>query len=81
MEQVVKVTRNYQITIPAGIRERAGIKIGDKVLIYYDEKEKVIKIKKINELDRVIRMLDDLPERKIDWKKIKKEYYEAKGNY
>ncbi|PSN87088.1 AbrB family transcriptional regulator [Candidatus Marsarchaeota G2 archaeon OSP_D] len=29
----VKVTRNYQITIPAEVRSKLGIKVGDKVLV------------------------------------------------
>jgi len=44
MREVVKVTRNYQITIPATIREKIGIREGDYVEIIYDEKENVIKI-------------------------------------
>ncbi|MCU7787600.1 AbrB/MazE/SpoVT family DNA-binding domain-containing protein [Pyrobaculum sp. 3827-6] len=32
----VKVTRNYQITIPAGYRKKLGIKIGDVVTIYME---------------------------------------------
>ena len=30
---VVRVTRNYQITIPAEVRKRLGIKVGDRVLV------------------------------------------------
>ncbi|GAB6947853.1 AbrB/MazE/SpoVT family DNA-binding domain-containing protein [Vulcanisaeta sp. JCM 16161] len=37
----VKVTRNYQVTIPADIRERLGIRIGD-VLIVYVEDDKIV---------------------------------------
>ncbi|BDR92451.1 AbrB/MazE/SpoVT family DNA-binding domain-containing protein [Vulcanisaeta souniana] len=37
----VKVTRHYQITIPAGIRERLGIKEGN-VLIVYVEDDKIV---------------------------------------
>ncbi len=37
----VKVTRNFQVTIPAGIRERLGIRVGD-VLIVYVEDDKII---------------------------------------
>jgi AbrB family looped-hinge helix DNA binding protein len=29
---VVRVTRNYQITIPAEVRRRLGIKAGDRVV-------------------------------------------------
>lgn len=37
----VKVIRNFQVTIPAGIRERLGIKVGD-VLIVYVEDDKIV---------------------------------------
>jgi AbrB family looped-hinge helix DNA binding protein len=30
---VVRVTRNYQITIPAEVRRRLGIKVGDRVVV------------------------------------------------
>ncbi len=44
--EVVKVTRNYQVTIPASVRRKAGIEEGDLVKICYDESEDVIKIYK-----------------------------------
>jgi AbrB family looped-hinge helix DNA binding protein len=37
----VKVTRNYQVIIPASIRDRLGIKEGD-VLIVYVEDDKIV---------------------------------------
>ncbi|MGC9085491.1 MAG: AbrB/MazE/SpoVT family DNA-binding domain-containing protein, partial [Thermoproteota archaeon] len=40
----VKVTRNYQITIPSEIRERFKVKEGDFLVVSYDEEENVIKI-------------------------------------
>jgi len=40
-----KVTRNYQVTIPSGIRKRVEVKAGDTLLIEYDEEEGVIKLK------------------------------------
>ena len=43
-EKVVKVTRNYQITIPSEIRERFKVKEGDFLVVSYDEEENVIKI-------------------------------------
>ena len=50
--QEVKVTRNYQITIPKAIAERARIKVGDKIIVIYDGKEIVLKrgesIKRLN---------------------------------
>ncbi len=42
--EVVKVTRNYQVTIPASVRKKAGIKEGDLVEVSYDEREGIIKI-------------------------------------
>ena len=44
LKETIKVTRNYQITIPATIREAAGIKQGEYLTITYDQKEKTIKI-------------------------------------
>jgi len=38
----VKVTRNYQVTIPAEIRSRLGIREGDYVEVTFDEKNGVI---------------------------------------
>ena len=32
----VKITRNYQTTIPSDIRNKLKIKIGDRVIIYTD---------------------------------------------
>ncbi len=42
--EVVKVTRNYQVTIPATVRKKAGIREGDYVEVWFDEEEGVIKI-------------------------------------
>jgi len=39
-----KVTRNYQITIPADIRARTNVEKGDVVVMEYLEEEGVIKI-------------------------------------
>lgn len=43
-EDIVKVSRNYQVTIPAKIRQKFQIKEGDLVKVIYDEKENVVKI-------------------------------------
>ncbi|ADC65707.1 transcriptional regulator, AbrB family [Ferroglobus placidus DSM 10642] len=43
----VKVTRNYQITIPAEIRRKVNLRLGDVVDVTYDEKTGEIRIKKI----------------------------------
>lgn len=41
---MVKVTRNYQVTIPASIRSMIEIREGDFVKIIYDESDGFIKI-------------------------------------
>jgi len=51
--QEVKVTRNYQITIPKAIAEKIGLKVGDKVLISYEDNEIKIVPKKVNLLDMI----------------------------
>ena len=38
----VKVTRNYQITIPASVREAVGLKIGEYVEVYVDEEGRIV---------------------------------------
>lgn len=40
-----KVTRNYQITIPAEIRSRTRVERGDTLVMEYYEEEGVIKIR------------------------------------
>ncbi len=56
MRRVVKVTRNYQVTIPAGVRERAGIREGDLVEVSYDEREGVVKIAPVRRKRLTIRL-------------------------
>ncbi|MDG6930493.1 MAG: AbrB/MazE/SpoVT family DNA-binding domain-containing protein [Nitrososphaerota archaeon] len=43
-EDIVKVTRNYQMTIPSRVRAKVGIKEGSTVRVIYDSNEGVIKI-------------------------------------
>ena len=47
MEQLVKVTRGGQITLPAGVRRAAGINIGDYVEIVVTEDSLVLKAKHV----------------------------------
>jgi len=56
MEQIAKVTRNYQITIPAVIRDKIGLKEGDVVKVIYDEQEGVIKILPIKRRRTTVRI-------------------------
>jgi len=50
VEEIVKVSRNYQVTIPAKIRQKFQIKNGDLVKVIYDEKENAVKISIMKEL-------------------------------
>lgn len=45
VEEVVKVTRKYQVTIPKGVREKVGIKMGDELKV--TDKGDLIVIEKI----------------------------------
>ncbi|BDC17187.1 AbrB/MazE/SpoVT family DNA-binding domain-containing protein [Acidianus sp. HS-5] len=47
MEEV-KVTRNYQITIPYNVRERLGIKVGDNLVVYLEGDKIIIQKKRGN---------------------------------
>nr|5ITM_A Chain A, AbrB family transcriptional regulator [Saccharolobus solfataricus]5ITM_B Chain B, AbrB family transcriptional regulator [Saccharolobus solfataricus]5ITM_C Chain C, AbrB family transcriptional regulator [Saccharolobus solfataricus]5ITM_D Chain D, AbrB family transcriptional regulator [Saccharolobus solfataricus]5ITM_E Chain E, AbrB family transcriptional regulator [Saccharolobus solfataricus]5ITM_F Chain F, AbrB family transcriptional regulator [Saccharolobus solfataricus] len=44
VEEIVKVSRNYQVTIPAKVRQKFQIKEGDLVKVTFDESEGVVKI-------------------------------------
>jgi len=44
VEEIVKVSRNFQVTIPAKVRQKFQIKDGDLVKVIYDEKENAVKI-------------------------------------
>jgi antitoxin PrlF len=48
---VVTVTRNYQVTIPAEVRRRLGIKAGDRVVVEV-EGDKIVIRKAVGGLPR-----------------------------
>jgi len=50
IEEVVKVSRNFQVTIPSKVRQKFHIKDGDLVKVVYDEKENAVKITVMKEL-------------------------------
>ncbi len=52
----VKVTRNYQISIPAEIRRSANIKLGDILEVRYDEKRKEIIIRKVEDRRKTLKI-------------------------
>jgi len=49
---LVKVTRNYQVTIPASVRERLGIKVGDLLSVEVDD-DRIILRKVIQEIPMI----------------------------
>ncbi len=51
----VKVTRNYQISIPAEIRRKLKIKLGDILDVRYDEERGEIVIRKVDERRKTLR--------------------------
>ena len=42
---ISKVNQNYQVTIPKEIRVKAKINRGDPVLVEYDEREGLVKVR------------------------------------
>ncbi len=54
MSGIVKVTRNFQVTIPVDVRNKLKLKEGDYVKIIYDENEKVIKIIPLKRKKRIV---------------------------
>ena len=54
--EIVKVTRNYQVTIPSIVRAKAGIREGDIVEVWFDEQEGVIKIAPVRRRRLTIRL-------------------------
>ena len=57
MEEV-KITRNYQTTIPAEIRNKLKIKIGDRVIVYTDG-DKIIMEKPKGDITKISIKLDN----------------------
>ena len=52
MEQLVKVTRGGQVTIPADMRRQAGIEIGDYVEVRLEEDHLVLLPKQVIDKDQ-----------------------------
>ncbi|MFB3887924.1 MAG: AbrB/MazE/SpoVT family DNA-binding domain-containing protein [Candidatus Bathyarchaeia archaeon] len=46
MNEEVKVTRKYQVTIPASVRSKLGVKIGDKLVVKSEDKRIVMETSK-----------------------------------
>jgi len=66
------ITKKGQITIPKSIREKLGLKEGDKVIVKFSGgKAFVRKIPSIFDLQASVLVPEDV--RKLSWKKIEKK--------
>ncbi len=46
MNEEVKVTRKYQVTIPENVRSKLGVKIGDKLIVKSEDKRIIMEAPK-----------------------------------
>ncbi|MCW4002380.1 MAG: AbrB/MazE/SpoVT family DNA-binding domain-containing protein [Candidatus Bathyarchaeota archaeon] len=46
MQEEVKVTRKYQVTIPESVRSELGVKIGDKLIVKSENKKIIMETPK-----------------------------------
>lgn len=72
MVEEVKVTRNYQVTIPASARKNLGVKVGD-VLVADAEDNRIVFHKKSSDITKLRIRLN----KKIDWKDVEATVREA----
>ena len=72
MVEEVKVTRNYQVTIPASARKSLGIRVGDILLVDYED-NRIIFQKKTSDITKLRIRLN----KKIDWKDVEGTVREA----
>lgn len=49
------MTRNYQVTIPAPVREAVGLKIGEYVEVYVDEEGRIV-MERVRSARRTLRL-------------------------
>lgn len=73
MVEEVKVTRNYQVTIPASARKNLGVKVGD-VLVADFEDSRIVFQKKSSDITKLRIRLN----KKIDWKNVEATVREAR---
>ncbi len=72
MVEEVRVTRNYQVTLPAAARAKLGVKIGD-VLVADFQDRKIVFEKKSSDITKLRIKL----KQKIDWRDVEKTVREA----
>jgi len=61
-----KVTRGYQITIPEEVRSKAGIKLGDRLMMEYDDSTKTIRIRPPSKSRKTMKLGKDISLQEID---------------
>jgi len=75
MENVVKVTRRGQTTIPVEARRRLGIKSGDELLVEITEKSVIFKpIRRIEDCAGIYAKYGNVEEIKKEIEKLREEY-------
>jgi AbrB family looped-hinge helix DNA binding protein len=61
----VKVTRSFRVTIPREVREALGIRVGDYLSVYVDEKGRII-MEKVRTVRKTLRSGRPLTPEEID---------------
>jgi AbrB family looped-hinge helix DNA binding protein len=61
----VKVTRSFQVTIPREVREALGIRVGDYLNVYVDERGRIV-MEKVRTVRRTLRSGRPLTPEEID---------------
>jgi antitoxin PrlF len=72
MVEEVKVTRNYQVTIPASARAKMGVKVGDVLVADYQD-SKIVLEKKSSDITKLKIRLG----KKISWRDVEETVREA----
>ncbi|KPV62944.1 MAG: Repressor-like protein SSo7c4 [Candidatus Bathyarchaeota archaeon BA2] len=75
MENIVKVTRRGQTTIPAELREKLGIKEGDELMVEATEKGILFKpIRKLEDCAGIYSKYGNVEEIKKEIDRLREEY-------
>jgi len=75
MENIVKVTRRGQTTIPAELREKLGIKEGDELMVEVTEKGILFKpIRKLEDCAGIYAKYGKVEEIKKEIDRLREEY-------
>ena len=61
-----KVTRSYQVTIPEEVRSKVGIKVGDTLIMDYDDVNNTIKIRVPARARKTMKLGRDLAVKEIE---------------